>query len=93
MRSGQGIKVFAILEELLELHPADADVADRLVRLYLRQEREREALDVLDSLGEAQLDAGQSEAAIKTIERILSMNPPNASSYQQILRQLQQAEA
>ena len=82
-----------MLEDLLELRPTDADIADRLVRLYLRQGRREVALNLLDSLGEAQLDAGQDDAAIKTIETILTMDPPNADSYRQILHQLQQAEA
>jgi DNA-binding SARP family transcriptional activator len=77
---------------LIELRPTDADVADRLVRLYLRQGRSQEALELLDSLGEAQLDAGEHQAAIKTIESILAQDPPNASSYEQILQQLLQQE-
>jgi tetratricopeptide (TPR) repeat protein len=93
VRNGQGMRVFRILEDLVELRPTDADIADRLVRLYLRQGRQQDALDLLDSLGEAQLDAGQDQAAIKTIEAILAMNPPNASSYQSILQQLRQAAA
>jgi tetratricopeptide (TPR) repeat protein len=92
VRSGEGIKVFKILEDLIELRPTDADVADRLVRLYLRQGRRQEALELLDSLGEAQLDAGEHQAAIKTIESILAQDPPNASSYEQILQQLLQQE-
>ncbi len=92
VRSGQGVKVFAILEDLLELRPADADVADRLVRLYLRQGRKKKALELLNSLGEAQLDAGEKQAATKTIERILALEPSNAYSYQQMLQQLQQTD-
>jgi Flp pilus assembly protein TadD len=45
---------------------------------------------LLDQLGEAQLDAGQTEKAIKTLERILDLNPPNATGYQQLLGQLRQ---
>jgi tetratricopeptide (TPR) repeat protein len=93
VRNGMGMRVFTLLEDLVELRPADADIADRLVRLYLRQGRRQDALDLLDGLGEAQLDAGQNQAAIKTIETILSMDPPDASSYQRVLQQLQQAEA
>ena len=92
VRNGQGAKVFTVLEDLLELRPTDAEVADRLVRLYLRQGRREIAMNLLDSLGEAQLDAGQDDAAIKTIETILTMDPPNANSYRQILHQLQRVE-
>ena len=73
VRNGMGMRVFTLLEDLVELRPADADIADRLVRLYLRQGRRQDALDLLDGLGEAQLDAGQNQAAIKTIETILSI--------------------
>jgi tetratricopeptide (TPR) repeat protein len=93
VRSGQGKRVFGILEDLVELRPADADVADRLVRLYLRQGRQQDALNLLDGLGEAQLDAGEEQSAIKTIQTILTMDPPNASSYRRILQQLQEAAA
>ncbi|MGD8586176.1 MAG: hypothetical protein PVJ75_12570, partial [Chloroflexota bacterium] len=93
VRSGQGMRVFGILEDLVELRPTDAGIADRLVRLYLRQGRQQDALELLDGLGEAQLDAGQNQAAIKTIETILSMDPPNASSYERILQQIRQAAA
>jgi tetratricopeptide (TPR) repeat protein len=92
VRSGEGIRVFAILEDLMELRPADADIADRLTRLYLRQGRKQEALELLDGLGEAQLDAGENQAAIKTIEAILALDPPNVDSYEQILQQLLQGE-
>jgi tetratricopeptide (TPR) repeat protein len=93
VRSGQGMRVFAILEDLVELRPADAEIADRLVRLYLRQGRQQEALELLDSLGEAQLDGGRERAAIKTIETILAMDPPDASSYERILQQLRESAA
>lgn len=93
VRGGEGMRVFRILEDLVELRPTDADVADRLARLYLRQGRKQDALDLLDGLGEAQLDDGQEQAAIKTIETILGMDPPNASSYQRILQQLRQRAA
>ena len=39
----------------MELRPTDAGIADRLVRLYLRQGRQQDALELLDGLGEAQL--------------------------------------
>ena len=92
VRSGEGIRVFKILEDLMEMRPTDVDVADRLVRLYLRQGRSQEALELLDRLGEAQIDAGEYKAAIKTIDKILAQDPPNARSYQQILQQLVQEE-
>jgi Flp pilus assembly protein TadD len=41
-------------------------------------------------LGEAQLEAGENEAAITTIEKIVRLRPPNVAMYVQLLRQLKQ---
>jgi Flp pilus assembly protein TadD len=58
--------------------------------LYIRQGREQEAIKLLDKLGEAQLDAGETQEAIDTIHKILQLNPPNATSYRQLLQRLRQ---
>jgi tetratricopeptide (TPR) repeat protein len=90
VRQGQGEKIESILEDLVERRPADAGLADRLTRLYIRQGREQEAIKLLDKLGEAQLDAGETQEAIDTIHKILQLNPPNATSYRQLLQRLRQ---
>jgi tetratricopeptide (TPR) repeat protein len=90
VRRGQGEKIESILEDLVERHPNDAGLADRLTRLYIRQRREQEAIKLLDKLGEAQLDAGETQQAIETIHRILQLNPPNETSYRQLLHRLRQ---
>ena len=91
VRQGQGEKVESILEDMIERRPDDAGLADRLTRLYIRQGREQEAINLLDKLGEAQLDAGETQKAIETINRILQLNPPNATSYRQLLHRLRQS--
>ena len=88
VRSKRGAKVIGILEDMVEQRPADPNLADRLSRLYLQQKRQQDAIELLDRLGEAQLNAGENEAAAVTIKKILQLNPPNANSYQQILKQL-----
>jgi len=93
VRSGQGKRVKRILEEMVERHPAEAGLVDRLTRLYIHQGDEEKAIKVLDRLGEAQLDAGQDEQATETIQKILKLNPPNAASYRQMLRRMQQSTA
>ena len=90
VRSGRGTKVIGILEDMVNQRPADANLVDRLSRLYLQQKRQTDAIDLLDKLGESQLEAGQTEGAIKTIEKILKLNPDNTDSYQQLLKQLNQ---
>ena len=88
VRAGRGAKVLGILEDMIQQRPADANLIDRLVRLYVQQQRKRDAVRVLDKLGEAQLEAGENEAAVETIEKILALDPPNVASYKQLLSQL-----
>ena len=88
VRSGRGTKVIGILEDMVGQRPADGNLVDRLSRLYLQQKRVGDAISLLDKLGESQLEAGQTENAVSTIEKILKLDPPNSDSYQQLLSQL-----
>jgi tetratricopeptide (TPR) repeat protein len=88
VRGGRGAKVVGILEDMVRQRPSDKNLVDRLSRLYLQQKRHTEAIELLDKLGEAQLEANEVAAAYATIEKILALNPPNAASYRQLLAQL-----
>lgn len=88
VRSGRGTKVIGILEDMVRQRPSDKHLVDRLSRLYLQQKRQADAIELLDKLGEAQLEANETKAAYQTIEKILALNPPNAASYRQLLAQL-----
>jgi tetratricopeptide (TPR) repeat protein len=90
VKSGRGVKVPGILEDMVERRPADVGLVDRLVRLYARQKRTEKAVEVLDRLSEAQLEAGENDKAAVTIGKILKLNPPNVASYQQLMLRLQQ---
>jgi tetratricopeptide (TPR) repeat protein len=86
--AGRGSKVVGILEDMARRHPAETGIVQRLVRLYLSQNRRKEAFERLDALGEAQLEAGETKKAIATIEQIVKLGPPNVLSYQQLLKEL-----
>ncbi len=88
VRGGRGAKVVGILEDMVRQRPSDKNLVDRLSRLYLQQKRQTDAIEILDKLGEAQLEANETQAAYATIEKILALNPPNAASYRQLLAQL-----
>ncbi|MCP4421086.1 MAG: tetratricopeptide repeat protein [Chloroflexi bacterium] len=88
VRSGRGAKVVGILEDMVRQRPSDKNLVDRLSRLYLQQKRKADAIDLLDKLGETQMEANETKAAYKTIEKILALKPSNAASYQQLLAQL-----
>ena len=87
-KSGRGGKVVGILQDVFNQRPGDANIADRLARLYVQQKKPAKAIEVFDKLGEAQLDAGQKKAAMVTIKKILSLNPPNRQAYEQLLAQV-----
>ena len=89
--SGRGSKVLGILEDMVQRHPTDPGLVQRLVRLYLSQGERQKALERLDALGEAQLDEGDVQRAIVTIEQIVQLKPENVASYQQLLKQLRQS--
>ncbi|MBK8987927.1 MAG: tetratricopeptide repeat protein [Chloroflexi bacterium] len=88
VRTGRGVKVIGILEDMVQQRPSDPNLVDRLTRLYIQQQQIPGAVTVLDKLGEAQLEAGDKAGAVITIEKILKLNPPNAASYKQLLSQL-----
>jgi Flp pilus assembly protein TadD len=75
---------------MVNQRPSDANLVERLFRLYVQQKRSQQAIELLDKLGEAQLEAGDTTNAIETIKKILQLNPPNAASYRQLLAQLRQ---
>lgn len=86
--AGRSAKVLGILEDMIQQRPTDIGLSDRLVRLYVAQNRRQQAVEVLDKLSDALLDAGESEKAITCIERIIQLKPPNVLSYQNLLKQL-----
>lgn len=91
VRNGRGNKVPGILEDMVSRRPSDPHLVERYSRLLLQQNRQAEAIEILDKLGEAQLEAGDNMAAAETIAKIVQLNPPNAASYKQLLTQLRQS--
>ena len=87
---GRGSKVLGILQDMTARHPAESGLGQRLARLLLAQKRQDEAIEVLDRLGEALLEAGDREKAIATLEQIVRLQPQNTASYRQLLKQLRE---
>jgi len=88
VRGGRGAKVVGILEDMVRQRPSDVNLVERLSRLYIQHKRISEAIELLDRLGEAQLETNDKQNAVRTIEKIVALNPPNVASYQQLLSQL-----
>lgn len=93
VRNGKSADVVGVLENLVEQWPSNDSVVNRLTRLYMHQGRHHDAIKILDRLGEAQLNGGDTEKAVRTIERILELDPPNSASYQKLLQRLEHEHA
>jgi tetratricopeptide (TPR) repeat protein len=78
-----------LLNELVESMPSEMSLVGRLARLYQDLGRRDDAITQYDLLGELQLQAGQTTQAAETIRTILALNPPEASSYEALLAELQ----
>jgi tetratricopeptide (TPR) repeat protein len=86
--SGRTDEALAFLRELVESWPRAVDLRARLTDLYLSRDMTSEAVASLNVLGELQLDAGQQEAAAKTIRQLAKLEPEKGEDYRDLLNQL-----
>jgi tetratricopeptide (TPR) repeat protein len=77
-----------VLEDLVDSEPENIPLRARLAQLYLNMGRREKALEHLDVLGDLQLEIGHRDAASKTIEAIMALNPPNREAYADLYREL-----
>jgi len=73
---------------LLEEHPDLIPLRRRLVDAYVNLGKTQEAVAQLDLIGETMLQSGDRTGAIQTIEKIISLSPPNKAEYLVLLNQL-----
>ncbi len=85
-------KALTVLEDLVASQPESIPLRARLAQLFLNLGNRERALEHLDVLGDLQLEGGQKDAAIKTIEAILALNPPNREAYIGLYREMAQRE-
>ena len=77
-----------MLEELARKHPGKQPLHARLAEAYRAAGRKADAIAQYDALGEIQLDAGQNQEAIQTIQTIIDLEPPDLEGYLELLRNL-----
>jgi tetratricopeptide (TPR) repeat protein len=81
-------RALVVLDDLITNEPDNIPLRARGAQLYLNIGKREKALEHLDVLGGLQLDAGQQEAAIKTVTAILALEPPNKEGYVDLYREL-----
>jgi len=86
--SGEKEQAVEFAESLVESNPNQISLRIRLADLYRQMDRVDQAVDLLDTVGESFLDAGDTAGAVKILERIIDLNPPNIEEYHQSLIQL-----
>ena len=85
-------KALTVLEDLIESQPDSIPLRARIAQLYLNLGKRDQALQHLDILGDLQLEAGHRDGAIRTIEAILALHPPNEAAYADLYREMAQRE-
>jgi len=77
--AGQGQKATKFLLDLLKDHE----------NVYANQGLVGRAVEQLDTVANALLDAGDRSGAILTVKQIIQLNPPNKDEFQEVLKKLQ----
>jgi tetratricopeptide (TPR) repeat protein len=88
VQRGQGPEALQLLEELAREHPGKQALHLRLAEAYKAAGRTADAIAQYDALGEIQLDAGQVEDAILSIQAIIDLDPPDVEGYQELINNL-----
>jgi tetratricopeptide (TPR) repeat protein len=86
---GQPGQLVETLQDALRSRPDELELHMRLARVYHDQGRKQEAISELDAIGELQLGMGMTQAAQRTIQAIIRLEPDNVDGYRQLLAQLQ----
>lgn len=88
--SGRGAEALNLLEEMAREHPGRQALHARLAEAYKAAGRTADAIAQYDALGEIQLDAGQNDDAVRSIQAIIDLNPPDVEGYHEVLRNLKE---
>ncbi len=86
--TGRQAEVIPFLEEMVAENPKQAILRRALAEEFRQVNRIPEAVIQLDALGNILLTGGDREGAIRILETILALNPPNSNDYRSILAQI-----
>ena len=89
VKAGRGQDALTTIEDLAREYPGKQALHSRLAEAYRAAGRKADAIAQYDALGEIQLDAGQVQEAIQTIQIIIDLDPPNIEDYEELIRNIQ----
>ena len=89
VKAGRGQDALTMIEDLAREYPGKQALHSRLAEAYRAAGRKADAIAQYDALGEIQLDAGQVQEAIQTIQIIIDLDPPNIEDYEELIRNIQ----
>ncbi|MGD0003073.1 MAG: tetratricopeptide repeat protein [Anaerolineaceae bacterium] len=86
--SGKRNKAIDFLGAVIAEQPEHFELRKRLADTYLRDGQMIAAVEQLDLVADARLNAGDHDGAIALLESIINLNPPNVNEYRHALAQM-----
>ncbi len=86
--NGKNNESLPFIEKLLEEHSEQIILQRALADELHKVGRTAEAIAKLDAIGDRLMESNDKNGLIDVINRILSMNPPNANDYRTLLAQV-----
>jgi tetratricopeptide (TPR) repeat protein len=81
-------KATKFLDDLLEERPDNIEIQKRMVSVYTSRNQLPVALEKLDKLAEKSLGEENIEGALKTLQHLISINPPDVNEYKKLYEEL-----
>jgi tetratricopeptide (TPR) repeat protein len=80
--------ILRVLENQTEANPGEMALRARLGAVYQQTQKHEKAVEQYEELCELQLQANLQAEAVKTLHKIISLNPPRVAEYRQLLANL-----
>lgn len=77
-----------MLQDLVEFYPGNTLLRQRLAVALVQNNHIEEAINEYDALGEMQLENGQRDEAIQTVQAIINLGPADIEGYRRLLAQI-----
>jgi tetratricopeptide (TPR) repeat protein len=88
-KAGRRADIIVFLEKLSENWPERVILKQYLAEFYQEIGQIEDAIQQLDAVGEIFLESGNQEAAIRMIQKIITLNPRDVDKYKRLLDELQ----